>query len=325
MLELNMKTRRRKRMSMASHDPFHDQRGSTLIQVLIVLAVVGIVSAFAFMRIQSARDSFALQNSMRMFAGRIEKARLDAIRRHGQAFVEFTANNQYAITMDFDGNGTTPTRTFSLEPNIALTNADGSAIAVDDLPTFDFGWRGGTPQCFTSIRMQNGLGQSSNLAVTSSGDVTIDTNLGATVSPGTFSSISQTSDIAARATVAGTSPASCDDPCGSCIISGGGVVSSPPSGCTAFTLNNSSITIRRNGAGTGSFTASVINADSISITQPDGRTNLLFTPSSQSIGANGSASFTVKSKNNSTGKFPVKFTSACSSSNSAAASVTVTK
>lgn len=313
-------------MTMASHNPIHNQRGSTLIQLLIVLAVAGIVSAFALMRIQAARDSFALQNSMRMFAGRIEKARLDAIRRHGSAFVEFTSNNQYVITMDFDGSGNADTqRTFSLEKNVVVTNADGSAIAADDLPTFDFGWRGGTPQCFTSIRIQNGLGQSSTLAVTSSGDVTIDTNLGATVSPGTYSTISQTSDVASRSTVTGTGPVSCDDPCGSCTSSGGSVVSSPPPGCTAFTLNKSSITIRRNGAGTDSFTASVVNADSISVIQPDGRTNLLFTPSSQSIGVNGSASFTVKSKNNSTGKFPIKFTSTCSSSNSLTATVTVTK
>jgi Tfp pilus assembly protein FimT len=310
-----------------SDSPKQNERGSTLIQLLVVLVVIGVVSTFALMRIQSARTSLALQNSMRMFAARIEKARLDAIRRHGSALVEFTTNNQYAITMDFDGNGTNPppTRTFNLEPNIIVTNADGSAIAVDDLPTFDFGWRGGTPQCFTSIKMQNGLGQSSTLAVTSSGDVTIDTNLGATVSPGTYSSISQTSDIAARATVAGTSPVSCDDPCGSCTSSSGGVVSSPPSGCTAFTLNKSSITIRRNGAGTDAFTVSVVNADGISVVQPDGRTNLSSTPSSQSIAASGSTIFTIKSLNNSTGKFSIKFTSACSSSNSVTASVTVTK
>lgn len=310
----------------ARHRDSRDPRGFSTVEIVIVLAIIGVISAFGFMRIQSARESLALQNSMRLFAGRIEKARLDAIRRHGSAFVEFTSNNQYVITMDFSGTGDpSAQRTFSLEKNVVVTNADGSAIATDDLPTFDFGWRGGTPQCFTSIRMQNGLGQSSSLAVTSSGDVTIDTNLGATVSPGTYSTVSQTNDVASRSTVAGTSPASCDDPCGSCTSSGGSVVSSPPSGCTAFTLNKSSITIRRNGAGTDSFTASVINADSISVIQPDGRTNLLFTPSSQSIGVNGSASFTVKSKNNSTGKFPIKFTSACSSSNSVTASVTVTK
>lgn len=320
-----MTTRQMKRTTKVPNR-MQNQRGSTIIQMIVVLAVIGVVSAFALLKIQSARDSFALQNSMRLFAGRIEKARLDAIRRHGSALVEFTSTNQYVITMDFDGSGNPATqRTFTLEKNITVTNADGTAIAVDDLPTFDFGWRGGTTQCFTSIRMQNPLGQASTLAVTSSGDVTIDTNLGATVSPGTYSSVSQTGDVNSRSTVAGTSPVSCDDPCGSCTTSSGSVVSSPPPGCTAFTLNKSAITIRRNGAGSDTFTVNVVNADTVSVIQPDGRTNLLFTPASQSIAANSSASFTVKSKNNSTGKFSIKFNSACSSSNSAAASVTVTK
>jgi Tfp pilus assembly protein FimT len=303
-----------------------DQRGSTIIQLLVVVAIVGIVSTFAILKIQGARDSFALQNSMRLFAGRIEKARLDAIRRHGSALVEFTSNNQYVVTMDFDGTGNANTqRTYTLEKTVQVTNADGTAIAVDDLPTFDFGWRGGTTQCFTSIRMQNNLGQSSTLAVTSSGDVTIDTSLGATVSPGTYSSVSQTGDVASRATVAGTTPVSCDDPCGSCTSSSGTVTSSPPPGCTAFTLNKSSISIKRNGAGSDTFAVTVVNADTVSVIQPDGRTNLLFTPVSQAIAANGTANFTVKSKNNSWGKFSIKFTSACSSSNSATATVTVTK
>jgi Tfp pilus assembly protein FimT len=305
-----------------------DERGSTVVQLLVVVVIVSILSTFAVIRIRSARQSIALQNSMHLFAGRIEKARLDAIRRHASALVEFTSNNTYAIHMDFEGTApaTLPVRTFTLENNVVITNPDGTTIATEDLPTIDFGWRGGTAQCFTSIRMQNGLGESTSLAVTSSGDVTIDTNLGATVSPGTYSSVNQTSDISSGATVTGTSPASCDDPCGSCGSSGGSGSSSPPPACSTFTVNPLSVTVKRNSGSTATVTVGTTTlADRISLIQPDGRTNLRFTPTSQSLGANSSGSFVITSIDRSTGKFSIKFVSACNSSNSVSGTVTVTK
>lgn len=304
------------------------QRGVGLLEIVIVLAVASILSAFAFIGITRARDSIRLQNSMRVFSGRVEKARLDAIRRHAGALIEFTSNRSYTITMDFGGTGDGSTqRTFNLEDNVVITNPDGTAIAAVDLPTIDFGWRGATPQCFTAIRMQNRTGEASTLAVTSSGDVTIDTNLGATVSPGSYANVNQTNDIATGATISGTNTASCDDPCGSCGVSSGGTVtSSPPSGCTAFTLNKSAITIRRNGSTTDSFTVNVTNTDTISVSQPDGRTNLQFSPSaSQSVPVNGTRSFTIRSVNNSTGKFTIRFVSACNASNAVNVTVNVTK
>jgi type IV fimbrial biogenesis protein FimT len=307
--------------------PNRNVKGFTILQMLVVLTVVAVLSALAVMGVESSRSSVRLQNSMRLLAGRLEKARLDAIRRHGSSLVEFTSNNTYSIKMDFDGTGNGDTqRTFRLENKVVVTNADGSAIATADLPTIDFGWRGGTPQCFTSIRMQNANSEASTIAVSSTGDITIDTNLGETVSPGTYSSVSSSSEVFPDATVYGTSAVTCDDPCGTCgAVSSGTVASSPPAGCTVFTLNKSAITIKKNGANTDSFKVTVVNADTITVTQPDGRTNLLFTPSaSQSIAAGGSKFFTIASKNNSKGKFTIKFTSSCSPSNTASATVTVT-
>ncbi|MCA1632364.1 MAG: hypothetical protein LC802_01280 [Acidobacteria bacterium] len=286
------------------------------------------MSKLSVLGVTRARDSIRLQNSMRLLASRVEKARLDAIRRHGSTLVEFTTNKTYVITMDFEGTGNaTKKRTYSLEDNIVLTNADGTAIATADLPSIDFGWRGGTTQCYSSMRLKNRSGASSTISVTSSGDVTIDSTIGATVSPGTYSAVSQTSDIWSSATVSGTTPTSCDDPCGGCsAVSIGPVGSSPPPGCSIFTLGQQSITIRRNGASTASFTVTSTSADTITINQPDGRTNLQFTPSaSQAFAAGASKTFTVTSLNNSWGTYSVKFTSACSSSNIVNAKVIVNK
>lgn len=300
------------------------ERGFSIIQLVIVVAIVSIVSTFALVSVTRARESVRLQNSMRTFAGRLEKARLDAIRRHRSSLVEFTGSNTYTITMDYDGAGTASPRTFSLENNISITNSDGSAVT--DFPVLDFDWRGRTTQCFTTIRMKNTQGEASTISVTSSGDITIDTTLGATVSPGTYSNVNQASDVSSSVTVSGTNPAACTDPCGSCpSASSGPVTSSPPAGCSAFTLNKSTISIKKNGANTDSFTVTVTANDTITVTQTDGRSNLSFTPSpTQAVTVGTPKTFTVKSLNNSKGKFPIRFTSACNASNIVDATVTVT-
>ena len=53
--------------------------GFSLLQVLIVLAVAGIVTAAATMSIQSARRSLRLTNSARQFAGYLERVRTDSV------------------------------------------------------------------------------------------------------------------------------------------------------------------------------------------------------------------------------------------------------
>jgi Tfp pilus assembly protein FimT len=317
-----MKTKRNIRKIERASERRND-RGIGLLEIIIVVAVISIVSAFAVIGIGRARESARLQSSMRLFAGRVERARLDAIRRHQSAMVEFTSSNTYSITMDFDGTGTASTRSYTLDENIVITNADGTAIT--DLPVIDFNWRGRTTQCFTNFRMQNSNGQSSTLAVTGAGDITIDTNLGATVSPGTYSNVNQTVDVSSSATISGGTSVPCEDPCSTCGASGGASSSSPPSGCSAFSINTSSVSIRKNGGSTATITVTGgTAADTITVTQPDGRTNLMFTPASRSVAASGTASFVISSRNNSKGRYSIKFTSACSSSNAVYASVNVT-
>ena len=69
------------------------QRGSTMIQATIVLAVIGILSGFAIVSFSSTRANLRLQNSTRQLAGYMERARLDAIRRHATSTVIFTDVN----------------------------------------------------------------------------------------------------------------------------------------------------------------------------------------------------------------------------------------
>src|SRR5205085_3049003 len=134
---------------------FGDSRGFSLLQMLVTLAVITVVTGMSVFGIRSARASFRLQSSARVFAQSVERARIDAIRRRVNTHVEFTGNNTYEISMDFTGNGMTQTRSFTLDTNIALSNADGSAVSSDSYPYADFDWRGRTYECSMLFRMKN--------------------------------------------------------------------------------------------------------------------------------------------------------------------------
>jgi prepilin-type N-terminal cleavage/methylation domain-containing protein len=294
--------------------------GFSLIELMIVMVLIAIVSTFAMLGIARARASINLQNSMRLLSGYMEKARLDAIRRHESSIVEFVSpGNLLRVTMDFDGNGTKSTRTFELPAGI---NSVISAASDDDYPIVEFNWRGRTTQCYMAFQLQNTRGESTTLSVTNAGDITVDTNLGATVSPGNYSSVNQSGDIASSTAISSTTVSPCLEPCSTCVPPAGPVQSTGPTGCSAFTVNKSSITIRKNGGSTDSFIITAPTADNVTAKQSDGKTNLQFLPgATQSVTAGGTKTYTLKSLNNSKGKFPVVFNSSCSS---ASVIVTVT-
>src|ERR1041385_7120531 len=60
----------------------HSERGYSILQVLITVAIIGVVTGFAFIGIGRARANIAMKNSVRLLANNIEKARVDAVKRH---------------------------------------------------------------------------------------------------------------------------------------------------------------------------------------------------------------------------------------------------
>src|SRR5260370_16124598 len=121
--------------------------GSSLIQLVITVAVIAIVVSFGLLGINSTRASLHLQNSVRELGGYLVKARLDAIRRHDNASVVFTSTSTYTVTMDFDGSGTISTRTLPFE--------NGVTIVTTPLPTVTFNWRGRTSNCTQTFSVPN--------------------------------------------------------------------------------------------------------------------------------------------------------------------------
>src|SRR6185295_6691048 len=145
------------------------QRGFTLTQMVITLSIIAVVSTAGVLGIKTARAEFQLQNSARLFATYVEKARADAIRRHAASGQESSietfgpGTNTYAITMDF-GSGTVETRTFTLESGLSFATA---AKRV----TFD--WRGRITEAWVFQVRSEYLDRNLPVDVSGSGDITV--------------------------------------------------------------------------------------------------------------------------------------------------------
>src|SRR5436309_1940283 len=121
--------------------------GFTLVQITITVAIIGIISAFAIIGLSSARASLRLQNSVRQLSAYLEKARLDATKRHANSTVVFTSASTYDVTMDFSGSGIVSTRTIPFE--------DGVTVFSTPLPSVTFNWRGRISRCTLTFAVRN--------------------------------------------------------------------------------------------------------------------------------------------------------------------------
>lgn len=144
------------------------QRGFTIIQLLIVIALVAVVTSFGVLGIRNVRAEMRLQNSARRFAIYLEKARLDSVRRRvapgSEAAVQTfePGTNNFVVRMDFDGSGTLLNRTFVLDEGITFgTNAQ----------TVSFDWRGRIAERAV-FGITNGI-RTIPVDVSGSGDVTL--------------------------------------------------------------------------------------------------------------------------------------------------------
>jgi prepilin-type N-terminal cleavage/methylation domain-containing protein len=142
------------------------QSGFTLVQLLITIAIASILSTFAFLGITSARSAIRLSNSTRQFGSYVERARADAIRRHGVATVQLLTDSSYSVTMDFGGDGSVTTQTFQLQNGVSF---------ITTLETITFDWRGRLPSEI-SVGFGNESG-TANVNITGSGDITIDSEI----------------------------------------------------------------------------------------------------------------------------------------------------
>lgn len=288
-------------MKPPTAEKYRRQRGAGIAELAIVLAIIGIVSAFALFQIKSSRSALRVQNSVRQLASYMEKARVDAVRRHGTSTVSFSNTNTYSVTMDFNNVGSVTTRTFTFD--------EGVRIASSELPNVTFNWRGRTltsgASCITTFAVHD-ANHGLSVDVSGSGDVTVE-NQQPTLPNVTYNNTVNSADsVDSRLIVAGAATSD-NTPCMD--LSGGGIgADSGPPSCNIH-VNSSSISIRKNGGSTGNVLISMSNPNLVVATFPS---NLIVSPASQSVFTG--QSFSVLSKNTLRGPYNVTFTSQCGSS-----------
>lgn len=276
--------------------------GIGMVELVIVLAIVGIVSTVAVLQIQSARYALRVQNSVRQLASYMEKARVDAVRRHDSSRVKFTNTRTYEVTMDFNNTGSSSTRTFTFQDDVRL--------ASSELPDITFNWRGRTltagASCVTTFAVSDTMSHGLSVDVSGSGDVTVENKQPTLPNVSYNNTLTSADSVDSRLVVAGASTVE-NTPCMD--LSGGGIgVDSGPPSCN-ISVNSSSVAIRKNGGSTGSVLVKMSNPSLVVATFPS---NLTISPASQSVFTG--QSFSILSKNTLRGPYNVTFTSQCGSS-----------
>ncbi len=278
------------------------ERGVGIVELVIVVAIVAIVSAVVLVQVSSSRSALRVQNSVRQLASYMEKARIDAVRRHGTSTVTFSDTRTYSVNMDFNNGGSPTTRTFTFQ--------EGVNLASSELPNVTFNWRGRTltsgSSCVTTFAVSDTMDHGLSVDVSGSGDVTVE-NQQPTLPNVTYNNTVGSSDsINTREVVSGTSTSD-NTPCMD--LSGGGIgADSGPPSCNIH-VSSSSISIRKNGGGTGSIQVSMNGSSLVVATFPS---NLTVSPASQTVSTG--QNFSVVSKNTLRGPYNVTFTSQCGSS-----------
>lgn len=181
------------------------ERGISIAELLIVVAMIGVVTAFAVMQIAGAQRSMRLTNSAREFMGWLERARHDSLRRHPMsreemASISIASANTYIIRIDRNGDG-------ALDPPLSITipGTHGAAFAGITTPTIIwYNWRGRPVDADgnllnLSFRLQDTSGNTNHINLTNAGDSSLGSSVNA--SSVSVSSVSPTANIKAKTTV----------------------------------------------------------------------------------------------------------------------------
>jgi prepilin-type N-terminal cleavage/methylation domain-containing protein len=158
------------------------ERGVSIVEMLIVVAMIGVVTAFAVMQINGAQRAMRLSNSAREFTSWLDKTRLDSVRRHAaaadMASVQITSANTYVVTIDQNGDGI-------LDPprSITFPGTHGATFYGINVPTvIYYNWRGRPVDALGnllefSFSLHDASGNSSLINLTSTGDASLGDNL----------------------------------------------------------------------------------------------------------------------------------------------------
>jgi type II secretory pathway pseudopilin PulG len=275
-----------------------------MLQLIVTLAVICALATMAILGVRATRASMRLNAAARSLAQNIERARLDAIRRHDTATVAFDDAATYEVSMDFANTGTRQTRQFTLDGGLtALADANGN------YPSLGFDWRGRSTQCSTLFQFQNDRGEQASVQVGGSGDVTVNNAVNSLPNIN-YASVNENSNVVSAATLNGNVTKLSLDPCNS---SGGTAVTPPVVTCAAgqIRLADGLVSVRKNGLSSGSTVATVNAAGTITVSADP---NLSVTPGTKNFtsSSGGTQTYTISSVTKAKGTFAVYFYFTCS-------------
>jgi len=169
-------------------------KGFTLVEMLIVVAMIGIVLGVAATTLLRALPDYRLRGAARELLFDLQKARLEAVKRNRTVLVEFAPQayapagerGRFRICVDDPANGVCDPTDQILVPwrampkNVSLTDAppDGFATSItfafdDPLYRVGFDFRG-LPGMAGSVRLINSKGRARTVEVSQVGRVSID-------------------------------------------------------------------------------------------------------------------------------------------------------
>ena len=278
------------------------ERGFGLPQLLIAFAIIGAITVIALINLKSARASLRAQNSVRQLASYLEKARIDAVRRHTTTTVVFTSPTTYKVNMDFNNTGSAVDRTFSFESGVQVANNA-------ELPSVTFNWRGRTitpgTNCVTTFSVTNSNPNDGlNVDISGSGDVTVENQQPTLPNVQYNNTIAASSSVRSTTVVSGTETSD-STPC--LDVSGEGVGGEAGTESCKINVSATSVSVKKNGGTTKSVLVSMSVTSGVTASYPS---NLTITPASQPNVSTGS-SFVIKSNNNLRGPFNVTFSAQC--------------
>jgi prepilin-type N-terminal cleavage/methylation domain-containing protein len=149
-------------------------RGFSLVELMIVLAVLALLVSFAVVSTARTRDRVRLADATRTFGNYLEKARTDSIRRHAdsgsQAGVQVVNSTTFRVSYDSNSDGV-----LAATETLDVTLPNGVTFVTNPAPTAaSYTWQGRVAAPIT-YTLQNSTG-TATLSITTAGDVTINSS-----------------------------------------------------------------------------------------------------------------------------------------------------